>query len=376
MHSPVPRDAAASASAIVFFSFSLGISNLALPLLALKSGYSNVEVGLLTSLSALAQLLVRTSVPLVSRLLPDRHLVSGACGLLMGSCALLLLGTIPLLFAAAELLQGAGRGYFWSGSQLHAVRSSRSAIRAIAGVNLFSSVGLLAGPVVAGYFAERAPDNALVVAAVVASAGAACALLMTRFDPVPARSATGERGLWRRRDVGPLCRASAVAGAWTSILISYIPVVLAARQPATTVGVLVAAANAANILGSVAVAGVRPELLTRWLAWSALTAGVGIATVEPSAASWGLAAVVLTVGGFGAGALLTLGPALAAAAVPVHQRPAAIALTGGARAAAMIAAPLLVAGVAAVVPLAGAMAVVGATLCWTPRRARDESTPG
>lgn len=57
------------------FSFALGLSTVALPLLALAEGYSSVMIGVLTATSAVAQLLVRLVIGALMRRYPDWVLI-------------------------------------------------------------------------------------------------------------------------------------------------------------------------------------------------------------------------------------------------------------------------------------------------------------
>jgi MFS family permease len=310
---------------------------------------------------------VRTTIPAIGRRFADRAMVSGASALLAASCAVVVLSTAPVPFVIGELLQGAGRGYFWSGSQLHGVRTSESALKAIARVNLLSSAGLLLGPLTAGALAERSSTTALTAATAAAVLGAAAGMLMTRL-PLFAKVSEADAGsTWRRPAVVRGSLASVGGGAWSALIVSYLPVILAAEQPPVVVGVLVAAANGANILASVVVGAVRRDRVGRWLIASTVSNGVGLALVAPAADSVPLAAAALVLCGLGSGALLTLGPALATEAVPDDQRSAAIAVTGGARAAALLVTPLAVAGAVTVLPLAAALAVIGLLLAVPPR---------
>jgi MFS family permease len=355
------RDRYASAIAIVQFSFGLGVANVALPLLALAAGYTAAQIGVLTAVSAVSQLAGRTTVPALTRRFSDRALVTTATALLATSCGLVALSAAPLPFTIAEVFQGAARGYFWSGSQLHAVRTRSSPLRAIAYMNLVSSVGLVAGPVVAGLLAAQ-PDVALMLAAGAAVLGAAASMLMTRLAALETPVRGESSVVWRRPAVLRSSTASAGAGAWSALLVSYVPVVLAGQQPGSIVGMLVALANAGNIVGSVVVAAVRPGHLGRWLAAGAAANGVGLALVAPAASSVLIAGFVLVLSGLGAGALLTLGPAVATAAVGEHERASVIALTGGARAAAMFVTPLVVAAAVTAVPLGAAIGALGVVL--------------
>jgi MFS family permease len=351
----------ASAGGAGIYSISLGAASVAMPLLALQAGYSAIGIGALTAVSAVSQMLIRLALGWAMRRWPDWTLVAGAGILLAVSCAIVTLSTAPVPFVAAQLLQGISRACFWTGSQTHVVRGSGRAAGALAKVNLVSSVGLLTGPLLAGVLSEVSPVLALAVAAVIALAGLVPALLLDRLPPfVPPPDRPPGR-MWRRPGVDVGCWAGMTAGAWRALLSSYVPVALdAARQSATTIGVMVAVANAAQLLGTALAGRVRPHRAVR-----VLLAGIvatGAATALTAAVAWSapLAALVLVVSGVAAGAVQVLGPALAAESVHPEERGEAIAVTGTFRAAALLAAPLAVAGMVVVVPLTPAIAVVGA----------------
>jgi Major Facilitator Superfamily len=329
---------------------------------ALAAGYSPAQVGLLTGVSAVAQLLVRATIPALSRRFADRSLVSASAGLIAASCATVAVSTAVVPFVVAELLQGAARGYFWSGSQLHAVRTSGSALKGIARMNLLSSAGFLAGPITAGALAGHSHVAALVLAAVLAGFGTCVALLMTRLPILGGALEAGAERLWRRPAVIRASIASAGGGAWNALVVSYVPIILAAEQPPVMVGLLVAAANGANIMASAAVALIHPDRVGGWLVVATVANGLGLALVAPAAPYAPMAAVALVVCGLGSGMLLTLGPALATEVVPDDQRAGAIAVTGASRAAGMLMAPLALAAAVTVMPLAAAMAVMGCVL--------------
>ena len=355
------RDSLASASGAGIYSVSLSIASVALPLLALEAGYSAFEIGALTAASALAQMLVRLGLGWAMRRWPDWLLIAAAGILLATSCAVVAVSAALLPFAAAQLLQGASRALFWTGSQTHVVRGAGRAAGALAKVNLAASVGLLTGPLVAGVLSEDSPALALVVAAVVALLGLVPNALLDRLPPFvpPADRPPGR--VWRRPGVDVACWAGMTAGAWRALLTSYVPVALdQARQSATTIGALVAAANGASLVGT-AVAG---RVRGRWT-MPMLGAGIvltGVATGLTGVVAWSVAlsATVLVVSGIAAGAVQVLGPAIAAEAVHPEERGEAIAASGTFRAAALFAAPLAVAGLVVAVPLTPAMAIVGA----------------
>ncbi len=357
------RDALASAGGTAGFSLSLSLASVAVPLLALRAGYSGTEIGVLTALSALAQMTTRLGMGAAMRRLPDWMFVTAAAVFLATSNALLALSAAPVPFVIAQLVQGVARAFFWTGTQTHAVRVSSSSVGALASVNLFSSAGLLAGPLLAGLFAETSAQLALAVGAGIAAAAMLPTFLLTRLPPFvpPADRRPGR--IWRRPGVDAGCWAGVTAGAWRGLLSSYVPVVLeAARQSSSTIGVLVSAANGASIAGVALVSRVRDRWLVRSFPLGVLAAALGTAAMAPLASLPWVAAGALVVSGLGAGALQTVGPAVATDAVHPEERGDAIAATGTFRAAALFLAPLGVAGLVTVVPLTGAMLTTGSAL--------------
>ncbi len=359
---PDGRDGIASSGTIVAFSFALGVSNVALPLAALRAGYGLSEIGALTSISAVAQFLVRATISRAARCLADRVLVSVACALLVLCCGVLVMSTGPAAFVIAQVSYGAARGYFWSASQLHAVRRETSSRRALARINLISSFGMLAGPIAAGGLSERSSDSALILAALVASAGAGLSFLMMRLPLLEPSRAGHDRTVWKRADIRATGWGSASTGAWTAMLVSFVPVVLAAEHSGLVVGVLVAMANGSSIVGSYVVGRAAHRLLEALFRMSAVAIGVGVAVLPFAGANAPLSALLLVISGLGAGALLTLSPALAIDAVHREKRAEALAVTGSFRAGALLVAPLAVAGAVAFVPLSAALAAVGSAI--------------
>jgi Major Facilitator Superfamily len=317
-------------------------------------------VGVLTAVSAIAQMATRLVLGAAMRLFGDWILVAGAGAMLAVSNGLVALSAAVVPFVAAELLQGVARACFWTGSQTHVVRGATRAIGALATINLVSSLGLLGGPVLAGVLIERSPPLAMLVGAGVAAAGVPFALLL---DRLPAFSPPADRAavqVWRRPGVDIGRWAGVSAGAWRGLLSSYVPVALdLARQSASTVGALVAVANGASVVGSAMVGRLPGRWVRRAFVLGALASGVAIGLVALVAGVWWAAAALLAVSGLGAGALQTVGPAIAADSVHPEERGEAIASAGTWRAAALFAAPMAVAAAVAVVPLAAAMAAAG-----------------
>jgi MFS family permease len=101
----------------------------------------------------------------------------------------------------------------------------------------------------------------------------------------------------------------------------------------------------------------------RWaFAIGTLATGAGIALTAAVAGQVLLAGLVLALSGLGAGALQTVGPAIATDSVHPEERGDAIAATGTFRAAALFVAPLAVSGMVGAIALTPAMALVGAAM--------------
>ena len=357
------RDEAASAAGAVVYSLALAVASVALPLLALRAGYSAFGVGALTAVSAVTQMGTRMVLGAVMRRFADWTLVAASGVLLAASCGLVALSAALVPFVVAQLLQGASRACFWTGTQTHVVRGARRSARALSTVNLAASIGLLAGPALAGLLSEQTPVLALAVGAGIALVGVLPTLLLDRLPPFvpPADRPPGR--LWRRPGVDVGCWGGVTAGAWRGLLGSYVPVALdAARQSASTIGLLMSVANGAALLGSAAAA----RVPTRWsspvVLASMVVTGLMTSLTAAVAGHVVLSAVVLGVSGLAAGTLQVLALALAADAVHPEERGDAIAVSGTFRAAALFVAPLSVAGLVLVVPLAPAVAVVGVAM--------------
>ena len=357
------RDAAASNAGAVIFSFALGIATVAVPLLALRAGYSAAQIGAITAVSAVAQMATRMSLGPAMRRWPDWTLITAAGVLLAASSGLMALSSAVGPLVIANLLQGAARACFFTGTQTHVVRGPGRAVGALATMNFVGSLGLLAGPAVAGVLSEQTPVLALTVATGAAALGIIPTFLLDRLPPFspPADRPRGQ--IWRRPGVDIGCWAGVTAGSWRGLLSSFIPVALdSARHSSSTIGLLVTIANGAALAGAGIVGRVR-ERGTRWaFVVGTLAAGIGTALAVALADNVLLAALVLALSGLGAGALQTVGPAIATDSVHPEERGEAIAAAGTFRAAALFAAPLAVSGLVGFIALAPAMALVGAAM--------------
>ena len=362
---PRDRDLVAAATTSGVIGLALGVAGVALPLLALRAGYSASEIGALTAVSAVSQLVSRLSLGAVMRRIPEWTLISSAGVFLALSCGLVAVSAAGVPFVVAQLLQGVARAFHWTSTTAHLVRGPGSAAPKLAVVNFTAAIGSLTGPVVAGLLSERTPVLALAVAAAISLVAVGPTFLLDRHPPfAPPPEVARRRGrIWRRPGVDVGCAAAAAAGGWQAVLTSYVPVALvAAGQAAVVVGALVAVANGAMLVA----AGLAGRVGRRWQS-SAVVAGVlvggaAVALTAVTAAVVPLAAVVLAAGDYAAGTLQVLGSAVVAESVHPEERGDAIAASGTFRALSMLGTPLAVAGLITVVPLAPAVAVVGVVL--------------
>lgn len=357
-------DARWSAATATGYSFALGMASVALPLQAVAAGYNAVEVGLLVAASAVSQMVSRLFLGKVMRRVPDWLIIAAACALLALSCVVVVAASAPVPFLVAQVLQGVSRACFWTGSQTHVVRGEGSSVKALASINLVGNLGLLAGPVAAGVLIG---DDARLALSVAAAAGAVALMPACRLHRLPPFHKLADRQpghLWQRPGVWAGCRAGITAGGWRALLGSYVPLaLLAADQSPMSVGLLIAAANAASILGAWIVRHfVDGRAVRRALDLGAPATGLAIAATGACASSWPLVGLALVVSGIAAGALQTLGPAIAADSVHAQERGEAIAATGTFRAASLFLTPVAAAGLVALMPLAATIAVTGLLL--------------
>lgn len=361
--SPECIDRALSATAIVLFSFALGILSVLVPLMAVRAGYTPAQIGLLVAVAALAQIAMRLAMGALMRTFPDKWFLVASVLMIGSSCVLVSLSNVLWVFTVSQLAQGAARALFFTSSQTHAVRIYTSAVKGSRNVNLAAGFGALLGPAVAGYLWEISNHLALLLGAAAAVLAVIPAALLIRFPPFAARTSLGEQQrtrLWRRPGVQTACWMNVAAGAWKSVLDSYVPVALSlAGQSATVIGILASAANAAVLLGSAASGWIRSKGIKPSLAIGALTTGLGLAAAGPLAPLAVAAGVALAISGIGAGILQTVGPAIAADYVHPEERGDALALTGTYRAVALFLAPLGMAGMVTVAPVTAAVLTAG-----------------
>ena len=358
------RDLAASATTSGIIGLALGVAGVALPLLALRAGYSAAEIGALTAVSAVSQLVSRLSLGGLMKRIPEWTLISSAGFFLALSCGLVALSPAVLPFVVAQLLQGVARAFHWTSTTAHLVRGPGRAAPRLAVVNFTAAIGSLIGPVIAGLLSEQTPVLALAVAAgdqPGRDRADVPARPVSRRSPRPRTGRRAASGAGPGVDVG--CCAAVTAGGWQALLTSYVPVALVASgQNAATVGALVAVANGAMLVG----AGVAGRVRSRWqppaVLGAILVGGTAVALTAALADNVPLSALVLAAGGYAAGTLQVLGSAVVAESVHPEERGEAIAASGTFRAMSMFGTPLAVAGLISVVPLAPAVAAVGVAL--------------
>jgi MFS family permease len=348
------------------YTTALAIESITMPLLALHLGYNKPTIGVLTALSAVAQIFARIGSARLLRRRPDREVIVVACLLMAGSAGMLALSAALPMFVAAEFIQGAGRGAFWTGSQAHVVRSRSRAVGRLATTTFISSFGQLLGPLIAGPLVQISAPLALIVSASVGIAAALIARLrVRRLEPVPIETKTATLALWRSPPVRLGCWAGLTAGGWRAMLNSYVPVLLAESGLTTTViGVVIAAGNGTSIAGS-GMSGFVGDGHRRVLAAvgaATLCTGVGVLLLGPGGQNPVVVGILLGVSGWGAGALQTLSPAVAATAVERSLRPDAVALAGAFRAGALLLAPLTVAALLSGIGLTAALEVTGTAM--------------
>jgi MFS family permease len=372
------RDAVAMSAAALLFTTALGLSSVAFPLLALATGRSASEIGVLVALAAVVQILARSRLAAVMRRVQDRHVFTFGPVLLATSMLVLLASASLVALTLAWFVLALGRACFWTAGQTHAVRGTGSSVKRLANLNFFGSSGALLGPVLAGVLAEVDLKAALAVGAALGALAVLPALFLERFAPfVRVDKQRHERALWRRPGVNAGCWSGATAGAWRGLMDSFVPVALErARHSSAIIGLLVSVANAAAVVGAVLITRLPTSWTRRIYVLSMVAAACGVAVFGYSAASIPLAATTLAVSGLGVGLLQTLGPALAAAAVSQEEKGEAMAAYGALRTTAMFVTPLSASAALLVVPIPAALLLVGSLLALPSVAARSLTAEG
>ncbi len=352
------RDSAAQYSSAFLFSVGLGMILVAYPLYVIDQGQSETMAGLLLGLSAASQVITRWRLGSLMRLVSHTLVITSAAALLAVAAGLLVVSGSLVVLAVSAGIQGVARAFFWTGNQVHVVRSSRSTPVSIANLNMVATVAMLVGPVLGGVISERSFPVAFTAAAVVVLAGLGPTLLLDRMAPF--NRVSGHRYLHLLRHCGVRLGvwASIAVGLWRGLLSSYIVIGLAnGGNSKTSIGVVIAIANAAAVVGgylATRVAGPRVPASTAW--WSAVTAVTTLAVGFELNVS--VVTALLVAGGVGVGLIQVHAITAVSEAVHPDLRGDAVTLAGVARGISLSGAPLGVAGLLLVTGLGPAVMVI------------------
>jgi MFS family permease len=354
------RDGRRMAATAYLFSHGLGVSTVALPLLAVAAGHGDAAVGVLVACSAGAQISMRVVLAGLLHRFTERAMLLTAAVLLIGSTAVVLIWDSVAVFVLALVLQGLARGLFWIGLQAQVVRTADDSLRPLARVDFVAGIGLVTGPAAIAVVGGSLP--VALGLGVLLTALSLWPMLGLRALPLFERRYGDARiNVWRRPGLTPALLAGICTGTWRGLLSSYIPVILiVADYSPATVGLLVGVATSASILGSLTAGLAGNRLARAALVTAAALTAAGLVGVGLMAQALPVVFVALVLSGLGAGTLQTLASALAARAVEPRLRGSVVAQVGTYRAGALFGAPLAVAGLLLVVPLAPAMAIAGA----------------
>lgn len=372
------REAFAQYTGAFFFSVSLGITLVAFPLFVVGEGRSKTVAGVLIGLSGAVQVLTRWQLGSLMRVVSNANVISAAAVLKCLAVGLLVLWPSMTALVVSAAVQGMARAFFWTGNQVQIIRSPRPTPKAIATLNMTATVGMLIGPVLGGFIAERSFEAAFAVASAVALVSVVPTLMLHRPPPFARVGGHGYRQLLRNRGVQVGVWASVAVGAWRGLLGSYVPIGLdAAGSSEFLIGVVVAVANgAAAVGGYAAVPMVGPRVAPGVARWSAVTlVATAFLGFESHVA---LITAALVVGGVAIGLIQVLAITAVSETVQPELTGDAVTLVGVARGLTLSGAPL---GVAALLVLGLGPAVLVATAvlvapavafsdsrAWRPRR--------
>ena len=373
------RDHWFTQSANVAFSVGQSMAAVVVPLLAVQAGHAIEAVGLIVAVSAVSQTAARLGMGRLMSRIPTKFFIIAATLLLTASCFILALSSALWAFAVSQLLQGAARAYFWTGSQTHVVRASDSAVKALSRLNVVQGVGQLIGPALAGIIGAWSLQASLVGAGALGALAVVPSALLISFPPFAPRGkgeGADRRQIWRRPGVSTAASMTAVAGAWRGILNSYLPVILtAAGHAVPVVGALVTVTNLASLVGSAISRRVQARGARFANALGTTAAGIGLAVAALIPVPVWIAAAALAVSGLGAGILQTVGPALAADSVAAEERGRAIASIGTFRSVSLLLSPVITAGLVLVLPSAAIACGVAGIIISTPALAEIRGRP-
>jgi hypothetical protein len=227
---------------------------------------------------------------------------------------------------------------------------------------MVSTLAMLIGPVVGGVIAQRSFPTAFGVAATIVFIGVGPTLLLDRPRPFARVGGHGYIELLRHPGVRLGMWASIAVGLWRGLLASYVPIALdAGGSTEATIGVVVAIANGAAIVGgylAMRVDGSQVASATAW--WSTITLiSTAIVGYDLHAS---FIAIALTGGGMAIGLIQVLAITAVSEAVHPELQADAVTLAGVARGITLSGAPLGVAGMLVVTGLGPVVLVVTAVL--------------
>jgi len=359
---PVSSDRPLALLVAFGFSLALGIATVAIPLLALASGYEAPGVGLLVAVASGSQLATRLGLPALLGRHADRWLICAAALLMLSGFALLLVSTALPVFVVAQLAAGAARALFWTSSQTHALRSGGSPVRRLVDLNLAGNAGTLSGPVLAGVLAAFGLPVALVGAIASLAVAAIGAPFLRAFPPYDRRGGGGAFRLIRRDGVDVACWANLVGGVWWSMMSSYVPVILVgAGLGPTLVGLMVTLSEGAGFGAMLALRRLPTRLVLGVVRAGAYVEMAALAAVAIAPPVLPVYAALLLGGGAAAGCVTSLAPALVALAADEHEQADGLALSGTFRSIALLGAPATVSVLLSAVALPTALAGLAAT---------------
>lgn len=351
-----PTDRTASLVVVFGFSVALGVGTVAIPLLALSTGYDAAAVGFLAAAAAASQLATRLALPRLLGRFDDRLLIAGSSLMMVTAFGILLSSTVIGVFLAAQVLQGAARAIFWTSSQTHAIRGHDRTVQRLVDLNMVGSAGTLVGPALGGSLAAIGLPFALTAAMVGAATAAAWSLGLRRFEPFDRHRSAGALRLLRREGVDLACWASVVGGGWWSMMGSFVPVLLVgAGVGPQGVGWLITASEAAGAAALLLLRNVRAARVAIAVRVGALVVLGALAALALAPADPVLYALLLLTGGAGSGTVTTLSAAMASLAAGQHEQGDALALSGTFRAAALFTSPAAVGALVSVIGLSGAL---------------------
>jgi MFS family permease len=357
-------------STIFLFSVALGMATLVIPLVATAAGYPLGAIGLLIGLSAITQIIARAGMGSLMDRFSTRTFILLALILLAASCGILGVSDDLWAFVVSQLLQGAARAYFFTGAQTHVVRSTRPAVSSLALMNVTNGIGLLVGPLLAGFIGASSLTLTLFIAGGMSAAAIPACACLVRYEPFtrpPSAPGVVSVAIWRRPGVLTAAWMSAAAGSWRGIMNSYLPLLLSeAGHTVPVVGAMTTLANFAALAGSVLARGARRAGMRRASVLGTVLALGGIAAMVLLLPNLVLAGAFLFISGVGSGILQTLGPALAAEAVGPEERGRSIASIGTFRAFSLLVTPMSIGALIFVLPSAAVATAIVAIAVGIP----------